>query len=151
MDSTQEQTTEETLQDRTADYVEKKGLLHLIPAVAAAERLEWEAERQMRMIDAEDRAAAEAMGWNLPEADDEEQGEAMKQTVLGDLHTTINQAVPEKAKGMFGKLLTTGLLGAGLGVGGALMGNMLTDSPDTDTDTTVEMGLGKIEDYLKQE
>lgn len=49
---------EETVDQKTVDYVEKKGRVHFIPALAAAERLEWEAERQKRMIDAEDRAAA---------------------------------------------------------------------------------------------
>lgn len=147
MESTQTADQKETLQDRTADYIEKKGRLHLIPATAAAERLEWEAERQMRMIEAEDRKVAKELGWEIPEGEQAGQGDSMKQTVLGDL--TINQTQPEKDKSSFSKLLATGLLGAGLGVGGVLLGNMLSDSPDTDTDTSVEMGLGKIEDYLK--
>lgn len=59
----------------------------------------------------------------------------------------------QKSSGGIGKTLATLALGTLLGVGGAGAGLAASHffgdkGEDADTDTTVEMGLGKIEDYL---
>ena len=85
-----------------------------------------------------------------------ETGADMGEDDMGDLsvgneiHNHYTSQQESKGASTFGKLLATGLLGAGLGVGGVLLGNWLAgQDKDTDTDTTVEMGLGRIKDYLK--
>ena len=85
-----------------------------------------------------------------------ETGADMSDDDMGDLsvgneiHNHYTQT-EKSGSSPLAKMLAMGLLGAGLGVGGLLLGNYLAEDKDTDTDTSVEVGLGKIEDYLKQE
>lgn len=148
-----------TVQERTVDYLEKKAEIPLIAAMAAAERLSWENERQQRMIDAEDRAAASAMGWEIPEPEPEEE-DGLKVTAAGDVKIEQHPAAEVAAKGL--GALAAGLLGAafpGAGIVGALAYHFLLapknepppPSPASAVaapgDETLEIGLGRIEDY----
>lgn len=98
----------------------------------AQERRKWKAEEE----------AAHQKLWGVPmPKDDDEMGD----TILGDV-THIKQSG-------IGNLLTTALLSGVLGAGGVALGMYLNSKPDAEpkayVDDSVDVGLGKIEDYLK--
>ena len=112
------------------------------------DRLQAESRRQQRMIRAEDKAGAKAMGWEIsPEAEPEDMGT----TILGDVTHPAPVVISPEASGsrafpmLAAALLGAAIPGAGLGV---LALDMLTDKVPAASheDNTLDIGLRKIED-----
>jgi len=87
--------------------------------------------------------------WNSDESETDEMGN--QQTILGDV-TNPTPIVVTGNNSSLGPLLAA-LLGAAI-PGAGLAGYLLSQTPDvvqpSNPDETVEIGLGRIEDYLQQ-
>lgn len=151
------------------DYLQKKGRLKLWGGALAMEHLQDESERQRKNIAAEDAAVRKTMGWeqaaesNPQHHSPDDESEAMRQTVLGDInHPTpmIFNSPPAPASNGLGPLLALaiGSFIPGAGLAGYLLADLL--QPDTqpvppqpapvvsdDTGESVNLGLGRLEDY----
>lgn len=90
--------------------------------------------------------------WNSDESETEEMGN--QQTILGDVTNPTPIVVTSSQSSALGPLLAA-LLGAAI-PGAGLAGYLLSQSPapvvqPSNPDETVEIGLGRIEDYLQPE
>jgi hypothetical protein len=142
-------TEKKSVADRTIEYVHGNGKLGQFAALKAAKLFGFHADRQKKMIEAEDNAAAKAMGWEMSQA---EEGEDVETNVLGDQTTTTN-ITHEAAKGL--GTVAAMMLGGSVplaAIAGAAAWHLLGPKPDGRTfeDETVEIGIGKIEDYFPQ-
>lgn len=141
------------MQQSTMKMIERllqlQGRNELWSGVIANQTLDQERQRQAKSIAREDAAAADAMGWpDVAETDD------MGNTILGD----VNLSQPQQAQATqggtgLGKLLLAGLVGAaipGAGVAGYLLSRPEAAAVTKPIDNTVDLGLGKLSDYLDE-
>ena len=120
------------------------------------EAMQAAAEERQKNQEAESRAVRSQL-WGSDEtvSDDE-----MRQTILGDIHNPAPIIMPQQQQSTVGPLLTGAAIGAMLlgvpaaGVAGYLLSKdnepNVVVSPGFD-DSTVSIGLGRIEDYMKDE
>ena len=144
-------------QTRVENILEKFAKLELWAGAIANRAIQNHERRQSKNIAAEDAAARQAAGWPEPETEGEDVGD----TILGDVVIQQPAASPAQPQlqtkgGGLAKLAVATLLGAavpGAGIAGYLLNSAgeAIQAPATDTDTTTQIGLGKIEDYLKAE
>ena len=121
-------------------------------------RLEDEAERQTRQINAEDAAVRQSMGWPDPEPPTE--GDDMRQTILGDVNNPPTVVMAGNQKSGLGPVaaMLLGMAIPGAGAAGFLLPKLLESGADPApivepvkdlTDETLNLGLKKLSD-LKQ-
>ena len=132
-------------QDWTSKWMKKRSLLELWAGVIGTKAVEQQAEMSRRNQEAENRAVRRKLWKNNggDEVDD------MGDTILGDV--TIQQPVAAQSRGLSPLLAAAiGMAIPGVGIGGYFVNEILnqTAAPATGTDTTTEIGLRKIGDYL---
>jgi hypothetical protein len=130
----------------TDKWLKKRSLLELWAGVIGTKAVEQQAEMSRRNQEAENRAVRRKL-WKNDGGDPE--GDEMGDTILGDV--TIQQPAAAQSRGLSPLLAAAiGMAIPGVGIGGYFVNEILnqTAAPTTGTDTTVEIGLGKIGDYL---
>jgi hypothetical protein len=154
------------------EMVKAQGIKNLMSMAAVEDMTEIMAQER-DVIDRDYRHNEEAIWGAAPDGEPSEDDDDMRIMAAGNV--TFNQLPPEKppetppepaiggseepetsGKGLLSTLraaLLPALLVSTFGLGGLVVGygaNYLLNRGSDDTDTTVELGLGKIEDYLKQ-
>ncbi len=151
----------QSLLDKGAKYLEGKGKLKLLTGMIAADSLASATKRAARNQDVEEQIALKALGGesvDVPSAAEvNEMGGGMH---LGDVNHPQPQpiiiqsspAAPAQQNSMLGTLGTM-ILGATLGGGGLALGQLLNRPAPVvqpaEPGETTDLGLGRIEDYLK--
>lgn len=133
-------------QDWTNKWLKKRSLLELWAGVIGTKAVEQQAEMSRRNQEAENRAVRRKL-WKNDGSDPE--GDEMGDTILGDV--TIQQPVAAQSRGLSPLLAAAiGMAIPGVGIGGYFVNEILnqTAAPATGTDTTTEITLRKIGDYL---
>jgi len=136
---------------RTTDFFNKKGRLNLWANLIGVQSLQDSQAENLKNQQAENQWYRKQMGYE-PESEDD-----VSTTILGDV---FQQPTPQAKQGLSTlAAIGIGLAAAGIpvaGVGGFVLSQMLEKSEptqviDTNTDETVSIGLGRIEDYIKEE
>ena len=133
-------------QDWTNKWLKKRSLLELWAGVIGTKAVEQQAEMSRRNQEAENRAVRRKL-WKNDGSDPE--GDEMGDTILGDV--TIQQPVAAQSRGLSPLLAAAiGMAIPGVGAAGYFANAILnqTAAPATGTDTTTEITLRKIGDYL---
>jgi len=133
-------------QDWTSKWLKKRSLLELWAGVIGTKAVEQQAEMSRRNQEAENRAVRRKL-WKNDGSDPE--GDEMGDTILGDV--TIQQPVAAQSRGLSPLLAAAiGMAIPGVGAAGYFANAILnqTAAPATGTDTTTEITLRKIGDYL---
>ncbi len=133
-------------QDWTNKWLKKRSLLELWAGVIGTKAVEQQAEMSRRNQEAENRAVRRKL-WKNDGSDPE--GDEMGDTILGDV--TIQQPVAAQSRGLSPLLAAAiGMAIPGVGIGGYFVNEILnqTAAPTAGTDTTTEITLRKIGDYL---
>jgi hypothetical protein len=133
-------------QDWTDKWLKKRSLLELWAGVIGTKAVEQQAEMSRRNQEAENRAVRRKL-WKNDGSDPE--GDEMGDTILGDV--TIQQPAAAQSRGLSPLLAAAiGMAIPGVGIGGYVINEILnqTAAPTTGTDTTTEITLGKLSDYL---
>lgn len=137
---------------RNIDYWTKMGRLNLWSGILGHEKLENEVESHRKNREAEESHVRKTV-WGYEDGSDRE-GEEMRQTVLGDLNNYQSPSPPPPQKQS--SLPTIAALAATLAVGGVLGYVLNNDKPAAPKqeppafdDSSVSIGLGRIEDYMK--
>lgn len=132
------------LQNRIEDLMARFAKMELWTGAIANRSLEQHQQRANRNMAAEDAAVRKSAGWPEPA-----EGDEMGDTIVGDVN--IQQQPSTGRGGGLAKLALATVLGAaipGAGIAGYLLQAADTVA-DADTDTNTDIGLGRIEDYLK--
>ena len=132
-------------QDWTDRWMKKRSLLELWAGVIGTKAVEQQAEMSRRNQEAENRAVRRKLWRN----DGGDEVDDMGDTILGDV--TIQQPVATQSRGLSPLLAAAiGMAIPGVGAAGYFVNEILnqTAAPATGTDTTTEIGLRKIGDYL---
>ena len=150
--------------EKGLNHLKSRGQLKIAAGMIGIRSLLSAANRQARNQDVEEQIALKALGGesvNIPSAAEEnEMGGGMH---LGDVNHPQPQpiiiqsppAAPAQQSSILGPLMTMAL-GATLGGGGLALGQLLnrpepTTQQPADPGETMNLGLGRIEDYLKGE
>ena len=135
-------------QDWPSKWMKKRSLLELWAGVIGTKAVEQQAEMSRRNQEAENRAVRRKLWKN----DGGDEADEMGDTILGDV--TIQQPVAAQSRGLSPLLAAAlGMAIPGVGAAGyfasAILNQADTPADATDaTDTTIEIGLRKIGDYL---
>ncbi len=133
-------------QDWTNKWLKKRSLLELWAGVIGTKAVEQQAEMSRRNQEAENRAVRRKL-WKNDGSDPE--GDEMGDTILGDV--TIQQPAAAQSRGLSPLFAAAiGMAIPGVGIGGYFANAILnqTAAPTAGTDTTTEITLRKISDYL---
>ncbi len=133
-------------QDWTNKWLKKRSLLELWAGVIGTKAVEQQAEMSRRNQEAENRAVRRKL-WKNDGSDPE--GDEMGDTILGDV--TIQQPAAAQSRGLSPLLAAAiGMAIPGVGIGGYFANAILnqTAAPTAGTDTTTDITLSKISDYL---
>jgi hypothetical protein len=130
------------------------GRINLLTGVIGSERLKRESDQHFRNREAEE-AYVRRTVWGSNEEDGVSEDESMRDTVLGDVIHPTPIVYPPKQTSPLLPLILGLLLGAGIPLA-VLTGYWLARDPANPTspefdDSTVNVGLGRIEDYFPQE
>ena len=138
---------------KTIQYWEKMGKLNLLNGILGAENLRRESDAHFKNREAEEAHVRKTV-WGK---EDSPEVEDMSNTVLGDVTYVVPQqatapsVLPKLAMGALAATALVSTLAAG-GLGGYLFSTLLKPSavdPPSFSDGTVNLGLGRIEDYLQ--
>ena len=130
-------------------YLNGLGKLKLWSGVMAQQAIQDTHQEQMQNRKAESAWTRKAL-WDSDESETDEMGN--QQTILGDVTNPTPIVVAGSQSSALGPLLSA-LLGAAI-PGAGLAGYLLSQSPEpvvqpSNPDETVQIGLGRIEDYLQ--
>jgi len=146
MPSTQSPETQQDIW--TNKWLKKRSLLELWAGVIGTKAVEQQAEMSRRNQEAENRAVRRKL-WKNDGSDQED--DDMGDTILGDV--TIQQPAAPQRSGLSPLVAAAlGTLIPGVGVAGYFANEILQPSEvpavSPSVDSTVRLGLGRIEDYL---
>ena len=139
-------------QDWTNKWLQKRSLLELWAGVIGTKAVEQQAVMSRRNQEAENRAVRRKL-WKNDGSDPE--GDEMGDTILGDI-SIVQPAAPSPQSRSLSPLLAAALGAALPGVGAAgFFASQLLDDPAAPPavefdDTSLTLGLGKLEDYLDE-
>ena len=131
----------------TDKWLQKRSLLELWAGVIGTKAVQHQAEMSRRNQEAENRAVRRKL-WRNDGSDPD--GDDMGDTILGDV--TIQQPAAPPSRGLSPLLSAAlGMAIPGVGAAGYFANQILQADPPPvveGVDTTVRLGLGKIEDFL---
>ena len=135
---------------RIESILHKRGLLELWTGVIGADHLKKQVAMSTRNQEAENRSVRQKLWGNNGDTEDDDMGH----TILGD----VSFVPPAASKGL-GPLATMAL--GALIPGGPIIGYLVNEAlqqpvppvagdPFIDTDSTLKLGLGRLEDYIAE-
>lgn len=138
-------------QQSLQNYVDRQGRLGQLATLMGLDWMNRYQERHGRNEEAENVWYRKQMG---VESGDVEQEDDMRNVQLGDNYHPAPVVVQPPNSNSLATALMAAILGGGLGVGGYMLGSRGgsndPDKPEFETES-VTMGLGRIEDYLKDD
>jgi len=150
MTNSTESQTNSPDRNRVVKYLDRMGRLKQWSGIMANQAIQDTHQEQMLNRKAESAWTRKAL-WDSDESETDEMGN--QQTILGDVTNPTPIVVSGSQSSSLGPLLAA-LLGAAI-PGAGLVGYLLSQSPapivqPANSDETVEIGLGRIEDYFKE-
>lgn len=144
----------ETTKEKVTKYWEKMGRLNLLTGVIGAENIKRESDQHFKNREAEE-AYVRRTAWGSTGEESKSENEGMRDTVLGDIIHPTPVVMPQQQQSSLLPAVLGAMLGAGVPLAG-LAGYMLNrpatqaEAPAFD-DESVNVGLGKLEDYLNKQ
>lgn len=145
-----------TPKQMVVDYIQRRGKLELLTGVIGAQSLAAHNNEIEKNREAESAHVRRELWGDT--GNETETGDEMQQTILGDVTNPTPVVISgNNGSGIAGTLATLAL-GAALGGGGIAAGWLLNKAPDVidkvapviNDNERVDIGLGKLEDYLNQ-
>lgn len=127
-------------------------MLELWTGIIGNQKLKQEAESARKNREAEESHARKHV-WGYNTEQDQSGHEDMGHTILGDVTNPAPIVYPPQKSSIL-PAVAAAVLGAMIpaaGVGGYLLSKAMTPAVEPGDDESVNLGLGRIEDYLKSE
>lgn len=143
------------MKDRVMEYWEKMGRLNLLTGTIGAGNLKREGDLHYKNREAEDAHVRKTV-WGQDGQTEGDEGESMRDTVLGDINHPTPIIMPQQSSAWpivaglaIASLLPTAAIA---GIAGYLLSrsDVQVEAPEFD-DESVSVGLGRIDDYLNND